>query len=156
MSDPFVSALATIATLAVPLGVVAWVLVRQYRSLKERQWIHEETMTALRQGIAVDIAGRQDMTHADTSELRLETETNRDSRLFWMRALAAFFGALGISLGTGILVAFIVTSNAEANEFWPMGLIPMFGGFGMLALYVMLTYFFSPERRSEDGKDLSN
>ena len=155
MSDSVVAAIAIIATLAVPLGVVAWVLARQYRSLKERQWTHEETMTALRQGIAVDMTRKQDMTYADTSELRLETKTNRNSGLFWMRALAAFFGALGISLGTGILAAFTITSNAEANEFWPMGLIPMFGGFGMLALYVMLTYFFSPERRSEDGNDLS-
>lgn len=141
-SDPLVLTFVPLLVATIPLGLVAYILARQYRAHKERLWIHEETMTALKQGIAVDLPGKEKMT---------STNPSAPAELFWMRSLAAFFGLLGIFVGSGIMVAFLISTNAEANEFWHMGLIPMFGGAGMLVFYLMLTYGFKGGRRPETG-----
>ena len=154
--DPILSLLAAVLVAAMPLGILVYVLVRQYRAHKERQWIHEETMTALQQGLAVDLPGRKAMTATASTELTASSRPLLESRpkprgeLFWMRAFAAFFGLLGISVGGGIMIAFTITTNAEANEFWPMGLIPISGGVGMMVLYLMLTYSFDTGRGAAD------
>jgi hypothetical protein len=153
--DPLFSVLAIVLVVAVPLCLGAYLLARQYRLHRERQWLHEETMTALSKGIAVDLPGRETMTTETItpddvsrhSSLRLEFGTNLPVELFWMRALSVFFGTLGLFVGGGVLVAFIISEDENTRQLWSMGLIPISGGVGMLVLYAVLTYGFKTERQ---------
>ncbi len=107
--------------------IVIWHL-RSKRNIEKMQIAHEERMKAMEKGIPLpefpDLNGEQ--SRIEITPMKLNPR--------WPLGLGAIF----VMVGTGLMVAFLLSNDSELAKLWSMGLLGIFFGFG-LVLYYYLT-----------------
>ena len=113
--------------------IVIWHL-RSKRTIEKMKIAHEERMKAMEKGIPLpefpDLNGEQ--SRIEITPIKFNPR--------WPLGLGGIF----IMAGTGFTVAFLLSNDSGLANLWPMGLLGIFFGFG-LVLYYYLTR--SPEQK---------
>jgi hypothetical protein len=127
------------------LGLYAVRIV--YRHLHEkkllglREIVHAERMAAM------DREREWPQSAVPEVEFALSRSTNpvggNDAALRWVRCTALAIGLAGLFGGIGTMVGLYLVTDADVHGTWPLGMIPVFLGFGMLL-------FFRVSRRMAD------
>ena len=129
----------------VMVGLVGFNLWRRHlwenKQLRLREIIHAERMRAMEKNLPIPEANEEVFWDAISS---LGAAGARESRggVFWVRLLALCLGLACLFGGAGIVTALLVMvpesrDMQEMANAWPLGLIPVFVGVGLLLFYVL-------------------
>jgi hypothetical protein len=114
---------------------IIWLLWRravEARNLKLREMLHQERLTAIKEG--VPLPEIPDLAESVPDWLTLEAEQVRAS---WLRRLALIVGLVGVTGGLGICAAFYWAPDRGFHGMWTIGFIPILAGAGFL-LYCLV------------------
>ncbi len=143
------------------LGVVLLVLgfvgfgilgkyVRERKQLQLSEMIHKERMRAMEKGIPLAEIG-----HEDLAEKLVQMNLNSDANpgapgngILWVRIYALCLGLLFFFGGIGVVCSLPFVDFEEVPLFWPLGIIPILMGLGLL-LFWNLTRKYEDRIRSE-------
>ncbi len=129
------------------LGIAAALIVRRHlreaKLLRLREITHQEKMAAMKQNPSVP---QTDDTQIESllvggAHSGILPEPPSRAGVHWVRMAALVLGLAGLFGGVGTGLALYGVSDPEINGMWPMGLIPIFVGIGLL-LFVRLSRGF--------------
>jgi len=120
------------------LGLCGAVVLRRHlhdaKLLRLREISHAERMAAMERDLPVpeaDPAGIEPLlTQRDKVEAGLDRMSGAGVQ--WIRLVALALGLTCLFGGIGMLPGFYYVSDPEASGMWPLGLIPVFIGTGLL------------------------
>lgn len=113
------------------LALLIWGLhLRATRRARRLEMLHEERMLAMEKGIPL-----AEMPQMEES-LRAWPDRVASSDPRW----TLMVGVISVFLGAGIMATVLTIKSNDARQFWPLGLLPMFWGFGFLLLYGLLRH----------------
>lgn len=126
--------------------LIGYGVLRQYlwarSSMKLREIAHVERMMAMEKGVSLE-----NLSPAEGLEAVSPFPRSADV-LVWTRIVALCLGLFLLLAGTGICLAFFFAERAGLKEIWTVGLIPIFGGFGLL-LFVLLSRDYKADLQHE-------
>lgn len=104
-----------------------------------REMVHAERMAALERDLAWPESAIPEVESAlsRSSDSPNASPPNHNS-LRWVRCTALAIGLAGIFGGIGTIVGLYLVTDTEVHDTWPLGLIPVFLGLGML-LFVRIS-----------------
>ncbi len=129
-----------LATVLLILGLFGAKTLRRHlheaKLLRLREISHKERMVAMERGLPVSEA---DATRIDSllGEGHGAARPDRVSgaSVHWVRLAALALGLTCLFGGMGIVPGLFYQSEAEVSGMWPIGLIPMFIGIGLLLFF---------------------
>lgn len=104
---------------------------RDARNLKVREMLHQERLTAFKEGVPLP-----EIPDLEETSNWFDPESDR-AHAAWLRRLSLIIGLVGVTTGAGICAAFFWAPDRGFYEMWTIGFIPILAGFGFL-LYVAL------------------
>jgi hypothetical protein len=138
------------------LGLVGFNLWRrnlwQDKQLRLREIIHAERMLAMEKNLPLPEADEEKYWDA-IGGLGLAATQETRGGVFWVRLLALCLGLTCLFAGAGVVTAFLVITPESQDtramaSAWPLGLIPVFVGIGLL-LFFLLSKGMEGGRRNE-------
>lgn len=122
------------------LGLVGLGILNRY--LRERkltrmhEMLHLERLRAMEKGIPLPDLGHDDIVR----ELRSLCTADQPGRaqhgaMVWLRVYSLSLGLIFLLGGVGALAGLLLVPEHEAGQFWPLGLIPVMIGVGLLLFY---------------------
>ena len=127
------------AVVALVLGLIGLNLLRRHlneaKQLQLRKILHDERMKAMENGLS--------LPEADDAQLAgllgpVGTPQGRGALfagVLWVRLVALCLGAASVLGGAGTAIAMYLVPDQEVQPMWPLGLIPIFIGVGLLIFY---------------------
>ncbi len=114
--------------------------LHEAKLLRLRELVHAERMAALERDLP--------LPESSTSEVEIALSGNTNSHLIrigseyavfgWVRFVSLAIGLIGLFGGIGTMAGFYLVADDDVQAIWPLGLIAVFFGLGML-LFVRLT-----------------
>jgi hypothetical protein len=96
--------------------------------------MHEERMTAMEKGIPFEDLQHEDMAQA-LARVNGDSEMPKPGGLvqvLWIRMATLCFGLLFLFGGIAVTAGFPLVKDPEYQAVWPVGLIPVLVGLGLL------------------------
>lgn len=114
--------------------------LREAKLLRLREISHKERMAAMERDLPVSDAGASRIDSLLGEGDGVGTSPNRASSasVHWVRLTALALGLTCLFGGVGMLPGFYYLSDPEASGLWPLGLVPIFIGMGLL-IFVWLS-----------------
>jgi len=132
-----------LAFVVLVLGLIGSSILRRHlvlaRQIKLRQIIHAERMKAMEQNVELPEASDAELARllGDDQAHRPNGRGWLSSSLLWVRLVSLCLGLTAFFGGVGTCIGMAITTGEEMNEFWAMGLIPVFVGIGLLIFYAL-------------------
>jgi hypothetical protein len=114
--------------------------LRDGKILKLRQISHEERMAAMEHGLQLSNGDAERLDSLLTQGAGGEPSSNRMSSTgaHWIRLVALALGLTLLFAGIGLIPGVYYQSDVEVSGVWPVGLIPILMGAGLL-IFVWLS-----------------
>lgn len=126
-------------------GFVGYGILKHYlldqALVKRREMVHKERILAMEKGLSIE-----DLQSPE--EPLVLNSSSQEKTLAWVRLASLGIGLVLILGGVGICGAFYITEVAEVQEVWPLGLIPLLCGAGLL-LFFLLSKSFKESLKSK-------
>ena len=126
------------------LGLFGASIVRRHlheaKLLRLREISHKERMVAMERGLPVAEADATKIDSLLSEGQRAGTNSDRmtGASIHWVRLAALALGLITLFSGFGIMPGFYYQSETEISGMWPIGVIPIFIGMGLL-IFVRLS-----------------
>ncbi len=124
------AALAFAALLAFFLGAF---YLKQKKLQQKREFLHRERMLAMEKGIPLP-----ELPEADEAQDQLVLARIAQSTSGFFRNFPLGLGLVLLFGGAGVVTALRMSPKDEFQDFWTLGLVPVFLGVGLI-LYYLLT-----------------
>lgn len=126
--------------------------LRQAKRLRLREILHQERMTAMERGLPVPDAdtAKIDSLLADGDGADGNPERMSGASVHWVRLTALALGLTCVFGGAGMMPGFYYVNDPEASGMWPLGLIPVLIGVGLL-LFVRLSKGLAEQMNGRQG-----
>ncbi|MCP4898907.1 MAG: hypothetical protein GY906_18195 [bacterium] len=124
--------------------------LREAKQLQLRQIIHEERVKAME--CELPLPGFDDDELSDSLSLLSRSGPREDglaASITWVRLVTLCLGLTLFLGGIGAAVGLSLVSDPEASGTWPLGLIPVFVGLGLLLFYHLSSRFVNVELGSQ-------
>lgn len=114
--------------------------LRQAKLLRLREILHQERMTAMERDLPVPEAdtAKIESLLADGDPADANPGPPGGASVHWIRLAALALGLTCLFGGVGMMPGFYYLPDPEASGLWPLGLIPVLIGLGLL-LFVQLS-----------------
>lgn len=105
-----------------------------------REMVHAERMAALDRDLAWPDSAVAEVESAlsRSSDFRTSSFGPNHAALRWVRCTALAIGLAGLFGGVGTVAGLYLVSDTDVHSTWPLGVIPVFLGLGML-LFVRIS-----------------
>jgi hypothetical protein len=132
-----------VAFVVLVLGLAGLSILRRHlvlaRQIRLRQIIHAERMKAMEQNVELPEASDSELARllGDAQAHGPNGKGWLSSSMLWVRLVSLCLGLTAFFGGVGTCIGMAITPGEKMDEFWAMGLIPVFVGIGLLIFYLM-------------------
>ena len=111
--------------------------LREAKQLRLREIIHTERMKAMEHDTELPETTLDELATflGDLDSSPPDDGPTAATGILWVRLTALCLGLTSLFGGIGTAIGLAGVSDPEANGMWSMGLIPVFGGIGLLLFY---------------------
>lgn len=133
-----------ISTVILILGLVGAMIFRKHlreaKLLRLREISHQERMAAMEHNLQLpeENVSKIDALLAESMGSPSSPSQINGAKVHWIRLTALALGLISLFSGIGAAFGIFFTSDPDLKGTWPMGLIPIFIGIGLL-LFVCLS-----------------
>jgi hypothetical protein len=125
------------------LGLVGATILRRHlreaKLLRLREVSHKERMMAMERDLPVPNAdaNRIDSLLGEDEGTRMRSDPKNSTSVHWIRLAALALGLTSIFGGAGYMAGLYLVTDPDASATWPIGLIPIFIGTGLLIFLLL-------------------